>query len=149
MVRMAQKPRKSARKGRVVGVFGPRGSGVSMLVGLVSGATKHPTAIAPVGLLAERGALAPAAEVVFVELKEPEEVELCIVSGHIDASNDGVFVKVVPDGFTVDDVTWTSRETAIENIIHIHMVPYHTVMNKHKDPMAACIGLARAAKLKS
>ena len=147
MARTSTRPRKTARKGRTVGVFGPRGSGVSMLVGLVSGATKHPTAITHVGMLG--GAIAPAAEVVFIEIKDPEEVELCVINGHIDAANDGVFVKVLPDGFTVDDPTWSDREPTIENIIRLHMVPYHTVMNKFKDPMAACIGLARAAKLKS
>ena len=119
-----------------------------MLLGLVSAASKHPTAVVLAPTLLEEG-LVPSVEVVFVEVKTCDDVERLIIEGHIDASNQGAFVKVIPDGWSVIDDTWASRETSIESVLLRHMVSYHSVMNRFKDPMAACVGLARAARLQS
>lgn len=148
MVATARPRRKKAQKGRMVALFGPRGVGVSLVVGLVSGATKHATTITTLPAL-QNNDLVPSADVVFVETHTADEVQALITEGFINAANEGVFVKVLPDGIAVNDPDWPDREKAIEDIIRQHNVPYHTVMNQHKDPMAACVGLAKAAQLKS
>lgn len=149
MARTARPMRTPVRKGRVVAVFGPAGVGKSMLIGLVSAATKHPTTLA-LSAQALENAIQPHVHVVFVEVNKPEDVEYLITEGHISAANDGAFVKVLPETLSpTDDLDWEDCEKAIEEMIRVHMVPHFTVVNKHKDPMSACIGLAKAAKLKA
>ena len=132
----------------IVVLFGPRGSGVTLIAGLVSGASKHATSIATPETVQQLG-LRPHCKATFVETHTVEDVESLITEGIATAATNAVFVKVLPDGLAIEDAEWPAREAAIEELLRAHSVAYHTIMNKYKDPMAACIGLARAANLKS
>ena len=134
-------------------MFGPRGGGVSLLVGFLLEASNKRCCIAPVAHvrdhLAGGKALMPKADVVFVELVEPADALAAVHNGHINPANDGVLVKVIPNGFWPDDPTWLDREREFEALIRTHSVPHAAVINEYNDPMSACVGIAKAAKLKS
>lgn len=152
MVSTAQprrKKRKSVRAGRVVGLYGPRKAGLSTLIRLMRDVSKlrveevEPTALAETFAI-EGVPARPGAEVVFVELHEPADLEAVAVQGHLDRALDGVLVKVLPE-FAVSDETWGTRERAFERLIAQYMLPIACVVHQERDSFAACVGLAQAA----
>lgn len=154
MIKTAQPRRPRAQLGRVVGVYGPRGAGVSTVIGLVCGASSKVCTVASSEIVHNLNTgqlLVPNADVVFVELHEPLDVLTAITNGHITALSDGALVKVMTDSWPKppDDADWPQRARLIERHIRMYSIPHHQVMNKWMDPMAACLGLAQAAKLKS
>lgn len=131
-------------------MYGPRGCGLTTLIGFVASASKHPCLIAPTTFVQELLPEKPRnIEVVFVELLNEEDAVAAVMNGHVDSTNDGCFVKVLPNGWSVDDPTWAARERAFDTVIGTHTVPCAGAMNQYKDPLHACIALARAARLKS
>lgn len=144
--------RTPAQKGRTVAVVGPQGSGRSTLIKLVASASRHRCVeVDPTALLEHLGGLQVGCEVQFTKLRTPAELLQLIEGGHLARAHDGVVVKVIPDSWPnpPQDEAWAKEQARYEQLMEVHGVQRAAVVNKWQDPLAACIGLARAAKLKS
>lgn len=147
MVSAARK-QKQPRPGRVVAIFGPKGSGKSTIVTIVCAASRKHTVIASVGALEKQRLYgAPVCDVQFVEVHSPDEARQVVESGAL--AEDGVAVKVMVDGWQVDDPDWDEHQRAYEEMFRAHSVRQATVINQYRDGVTAGIGLARAAHLRS
>lgn len=149
------KPKQSrkAEPGRVVALFGARGSGLSTIVRVLSDASKKDCRIVhwPYDDLYERS-FNSEGEVIFIDcVRNAADVKHLVEERLVDGASQGRIVQVMrPDVEPLEELNaWNQRRIQIEEMIHTYSLPYFTLMNGTGDLEAPIAELARVARLKS